>query len=232
MPKNLFEKIRRIPEIYAQERLGGLARALAGRIYEHTEFVGAQCDLRRPPLPAQCALAFELRLVDEPLFERFRTMPAPFPRHFEYRAVYGMRRCYAAWVGEEIGCLVWPVFQADNKTMVTRWRYLLPDEARLASIWASPKFRGTGLIDACYARFETLFRDAGFRYFYTFTWIGNHSSRKLSARRGLHEVGSVHRYSFRWQQEGHGLYIRRPIPREPLAPTHPGGDMELPALID
>jgi RimJ/RimL family protein N-acetyltransferase len=228
----LLEKISRIPQVYAQEGFGGLSRTLAGRIVEHTEFVGAQLDLRSPLRPAQCALAFELRLVDDALFERFRTMPAPFPRHYEYRAMYGMRRCYGAWVGEEIGCLVWPVFQADNKRMVTRWRYLLPDEARLASIWASPKFRGTGLIDACYARFERIFRDGDFRYFYTFTWVGNRASRRMSARRGMHEVGSIHRFSFRWQREGHGIYIRHPIPREALEPTHPGGDLELPAVID
>jgi len=106
------------------------------------------------------------------------------------------------------------------------------DEARLASIWVAPKCRGTGLIDACYERFEGICGAAGFRYFYTFTWIGNHGSRKLSLRRGFREVGKIDRYSFRWQREGRGLYIRRRIPREPLGAVHPGGDLALPEVID
>lgn len=228
---NILERIRRIPAVYAQEGLGGLRRRAADRIFEHVEFVAAQRDLRPPPLPARCSRSFQIRRVDATLLERFRQMPDPFPRHFEYRANYGMRHCYAVWVDQDIGALMWPVFQADNRRMVTRWRYLLPDEVRLASIWVSPAQRGTGLIDACYARFESLFRDAGFRYFYTFTWVGNHGSRRLSARRGFREVGSIHRYSLRWQREGSGLYFRQRIPRDPLEPEHPGGDMTLPDVI-
>jgi len=227
----VLEKIRRIPAVYAKEGLGGLGRAVAGRLIEHTEFVAAQRDLREPPLPARCSLAFEIRRVDDVLFERFRSMPAPLPRHFEYRFVYGMRNCYAAWVGDDLGAVMWPVFAADNRRTVTRWRFLLPDEARVSNIWASPAYRGTGLIDACFERFERLFAAAGFRYFYTFTWVGNHASRKLSARRGYREVGTIHRYAFPWLREGNGLYIRSAIPREPLASHRPGGDMELPERI-
>lgn len=227
----MLERIRRIPSVYAQEGLGGLGRNVADRIFEHVEFVATQRDLRFPPLPVRCSLLFQIRRVDEALLERFRQMSEPFPRHFAYRANYGMRHCYAAWVGQDIGVLMWPVFQADNTRMVTRWRYLLPDEVRLASIWVSPEYRGTGLIDACYARFESLFREAGFRYFYTFTWVGNHGSRKLSSRRGFREVGSIHRYRFRWQGEGSGLYFRQRIPRDALGPEHPGGDMDLPEVI-
>lgn len=227
----VLEKIRRIPAVYAKEGLGGLGRAVADHILEHTEFVASQRDLTLPPPPASCSLAFRLELVDNALLERFRTMPAPFPRHYEYRAIYGMRRCYAAWVEDDIGALMWPVFQADNSRMVNRWRYLLADEARLCNNWASSAFRGTGLIDACFERVVAVIADAGFRYLYNFTWVGNHPARKLYARRGLREVGSVHRYSFPWLREGNGLYIRSAIPREPLATHHPGGDMELPERI-
>jgi len=229
-----LDRIKRIPAVYAEAGVRALVQSIADRIYiyEHTEFIVLQRDLRQPPLPAPCSLSFRLRRVDDALFERFREMPHPFPRHYEYRSVYGMRRCYAGWVGDEIVALMWPVFHADNNRLVTRWRYLLPDEARLASIWVAPQCRGTGLIDACYARFEAICGAAGFRYFYTFTWIGNNGSRKLSLRRGFREVGKIDRYSFRWQPEGRGLYIRQRIPREPLGAVHPGGDLALPEVID
>jgi len=228
----ILDKIRKIPAVYAQEGLGGLGRAVTGRLVEHTEFVASQRDLRLPAPPATCTLTFQLKLVDDALLERFRRMPEPFPRHFEYRAIYGMRRCYAAWVGDDIGALMWPVFQADNDRMVNRWRYLLPDEARLCNNWASPRYRGTGLIDACFEQLVAVIRDTGFRYLYNFTWIGNNAARKLYTRRGLREVGSVHRFSFGWQAEGSGIYFRPRIPRDPVEPKHPGGDMDLPGVIE
>jgi len=228
----VLRKFERIREIYADSGLKGVARTAYDRVFEHVEFVASQRDLKLPAPPAPCTLNFQLRLVDDTLLERFRNMPEPFPRHFEYRAIYGMRRCYAAWVGNDIGALMWPVFQADNPRMVNRWRNLLPDEARLCNNWASPAYRGTGLIDACFERLVAAISEAGFRYLYNFTWIGNHSARKLYTRRGLHEVASVHRYSFRWQREGSGFYIRQSIPRDPLAPGHPNGDMDLPEVID
>jgi ribosomal protein S18 acetylase RimI-like enzyme len=227
----VLRKLTRIPEVYAESGMRGIARAVSGRVFEHVEFVASQRDLRHAAPPAPCDLAFQLRLVDDALLEHFRMMPEPFPRHFEYRAIYGMRRCYAAWVGEDIGALMWPVFQADNPRMVNRWRCLLPDEARLCNNWASPAYRGTGLIDAAFEQLVSFIGHAGFRYLYNFTWIGNHSARKLYTRRGLREVASVHRYSFRWQPEGSGLYFRSPIPRDELASEHPGGDMDLPEVI-
>jgi hypothetical protein len=48
----------------------------------------------------------------------------------------------------------------------------------------------------------------------------------------LREVAKVHRFSFRWQPEGRGLYIRQRVPREPLGVVHPGGDLALPEVID
>jgi RimJ/RimL family protein N-acetyltransferase len=229
---SLVDKLKRIPAVYSDQGLAGLGKALGDRVLEHTKFVVLQRDLRLEVPPASCSLPFQLRRVDDNLLKRFRDMPPPFPRHFEYRERFGMRHCYAAWVGTEIAALMWPVFEADNERLVTRWRYLWPDETRLASIWASPAYRGTGLMDACYERFERLVRGAGFRYLYTFTWSGNRGSQRLAARRGLREVGWVHRYSFRWQREGSGFYIRKRIPREPLGPDHPGGDLELPDVLE
>ena len=126
---------------------------------------------------------------------------------------------------------MWPLVQADNRRVVSRWRYLLEDECRLGSIWADPFVRGTGLIDACLERFADLFAARGFRYMYEFTWVGNTAAQRLYLRRGFRDVGRVRRYSLGFQREGNGLYLRSPIARESVAAAHPGGDLEMPAVL-
>jgi ribosomal protein S18 acetylase RimI-like enzyme len=227
----LIRKVQRIPEVYAAEGLRGIARALADRIFDHTEFVVCLRDLKVEAPPVRCDLSFQLRRADAALLARFRDMPPPFPRHSEYSSIFGMRQCYAAWVGEEIGALLWPASQADNRRIINRCRDLLADEARIANVWASPAYRGTGLIDAAFERLVSATAKAGFRYLYVFTWVGNEAARKLYRRRGMLEVSRVRHIAFRFQKTGYGLYIRQPISREPLGPGHPGGDMVLPETI-
>jgi GNAT superfamily N-acetyltransferase len=228
----LLSKVRRVPEIYAAQGLGGVARAVADRLIDYTEFVVFLRDLREDAPPALCTLEFTLRRVDDALFERFREMPTPFPRHREYRTIYGMRHCYAAWVGEEIGALIWPAFQADNERIINRCRVLLPDEARIANVWASPAYRGTGLIDATFERLVSVIAMGGFRYLYVFTWVGNEAAKKLYRRRGMVEVATVHQIAVRSQRPGGGLYIRQRVPRESIHGNHPGGDMVMPETIE
>ena len=213
------------------EGLRGLAAGVSRRAYDRTEFVVLQRDLRSPSAPVVSRVPFELRRVDDAQLERFGAMPAPFPRHREYRVVYGQRHCYAAHVGDRIGALMWPLVQADNRRVVSRWRYLLEDECRLGSIWADPAVRGTGLMEACLERFAEHFAARRFRYMYGFTWVGNTAAQRLHLRRGFKNVGRVRRYTLGFQREGDGLYLRFPIAREPVSPGHPGGDLELPAIL-
>lgn len=223
--------LAKVAAAWRTEGLNGLAAGVTRRAYDRTEFVVFQRDLRNPLAPAVSRVPFELRRVDDAQFERFGTMPAPYPRHREYRVVYGQRHCYAANLGDRIGALMWPLVQADNRRVVSRWRHLLEDECRLGSIWADPGVRGTGLIDACLERFADLFAARGFRYMYEFTWVGNTAAQRLYLRRGFKDVGRVRRYSLGFQREGNGLYLRSPIAREPLSPGHPGGDLEMPGVL-
>jgi ribosomal protein S18 acetylase RimI-like enzyme len=223
--------LARVVSAWRSDGLGGLAAGVTRRAWDRTEFVVMQRDLRNAGAPAPSRIPFELRRVDGAQLERFGAMPAPFPRHRQYRVAYGQRHCYAAYVGDRISALMWPLVQADNRRVVSRWRYLLEDECRLGSIWADPAARGTGLMDACLERFAEHFAARGFRYMYGFTWMGNTAARRLHQRRGFKEVGRVRRYSLGFQREGDGLYLRSPIAREPVSPGHPGGDLELPAIL-
>lgn len=228
---SLLDKVKRVPQIYSAQGFGGVARAVGERLFEYTEFVVFLRDLKVEPPPARCALGFDLRRVDDALFERFRDMHAPFPRHREYRTIYGMRHCYAAWIGEEIGALIWPAFQADNERIINRCRVLLPDEARIANVWASPAYRGTGLIDAVFERLVSVIARGGFRYLYVFTWAGNEAAKKLYRRRGMAEAGRVHHVELRILRRGNGLYVRERIVRAP-SENAPSGDMPMPEAIE
>jgi RimJ/RimL family protein N-acetyltransferase len=217
--------------LYREQGMSGIATRLLSAVGERTEFVVLQRDLTVPVDPARCAVAFEMRRIDDATLESFGGMPAPFPRHLQYRRRYGQRQCYGASVDGRIVGLMWPVFQADNRLTVSRWRDLWADEARLSSIWIDPALRGTGLMAACLERFALHVARHGFRYLYAFTWEGNEASKRLHLRRGFRLVGRAWRVSFAWQREGGGFYRRQPIPRAPLPARHPGGDLALPPVI-
>lgn len=229
--RRLARALQRISTAYQERGLEGVMRGALDRVYERTDFVAMQRDLQRSAPPPRCSVVFELRWITDDELRRFKDMPYPFSRHYQYRFEQGQRRCYGALVDDQIVALMWPLFQTDNARMVTRWRYLLPDEARISSIWAAPRFRGTGLMQASLERVAAYLTAHGFRYLYAFTWVNNHASRRLHERLGFRAVGRIRRYAFRWQKEGHGLYVRTPIPRDPVPAVHPGGDLELPVVL-
>jgi GNAT superfamily N-acetyltransferase len=217
--------------LYREHGLSGIATRLLHVVGERTEFVVLQRDLTVPVDAPHCSVAFAMRRIDDATLESFAAMPAPFPRHLQYRRRHGQRNCYGAYVEGRIVGLMWPVFQADNRLVVSRWRDLWPDEARLSSIWIDPALRGTGLMAACLERFALHVARHGFRYLYAFTWEHNEASKRLHLRRGFRLVGKAWRYNLAWQREGRGVYIRQAIPRAPLPAQHPGGDLALPPVI-
>lgn len=224
----VLRKIRNQRRVLSQEGVGGVVRALPKKIVNVSEFVVLRRDLRGSSPEVHCELSFELRRIDDATLTTFKDLPAPFPRHYQYRFLYGQRNCYGAMLDGKIGALFWPSFAADNERVVNRWRYLLPDEARIGSIWADCRFRGTGLMDVCLERFFQYFAETGYRYVYAFTWIGNKSARKLHGRLGFENVGKVWNIRFAWRPAGSGIYIRPAIPREPISEQSPGADTRLP----
>ena len=217
--------------LYRQHGVSGIVTRLLRAVGERTEFVVLQRDLTLPVDTPRCSVAFEMRRIDDATLESFAGMPAPFPRHLHYRRRYGQRNCYGAHAEGRIVGLMWPVFMADNRLVVSQWRDLWPDEARLSSIWIDPALRGTGLMAACLERFALYVGRHGFRYLYAFTWQKNEASKKLHLRRGFRIVGKAWRYNLACHREGRGLYVRQAIPRGPLAAQHPSGDLALPPVI-
>lgn len=226
---SLMTRLASALSTYREAGFSGLAKEVAGKVVERTEFVAMQRDLALPAPEVGCKVAFEIRRVNDEVLSGFRSMPEPFPRHYEYRLQYDQRHCYGAWIGDRIVALMWPFFQADNEAMVTQWRFLLPDEARVSNIWADPEYRGTGLMAACIERFAAHLRGAGIRYLYCFTWVQNHASIKLHEKLGFRTVGRIVRYSFWWQKEGRGIYRRDPVPR--IEAGAGPGDVDLPDVI-
>jgi RimJ/RimL family protein N-acetyltransferase len=212
-------------------RWGDLIRAAVRRLYERDDFVVLRRDLRRPVPPPACHVSFRLVRLDDASLARFKDMPPPFPRHHQYRFQYGQRHCYAALVDDAIVALMWPSFREDNARVVSPWRVLLADEGRIGSIWADPRYRGTGLMASCIERFARHVGARGVRYLYACTWVGNHASIRLHERLGFERVGSARRYALRWQRPGRGLYLRSRILRDPAPPEAAIGPVELPEVL-
>jgi RimJ/RimL family protein N-acetyltransferase len=215
-----------------QEQGGrALVREIAGKIFDRTVFVAIQRDLKIKWKPVKCEIPFELMKLNDETIRSFKNMPEPFPRHYQYRFEYGLRQCYAAVHNDKIVALMWPFNITDNAHMVTKWRFLLADETRVSNIWADPAYRGTGLMPACIECFALLFKSAGYRYMYCFTWEHNQASIRFHEKLGFRVVGKIVRYSFPLLKEGTGIYFRGRIPREPLAAEHATDDFNLPERI-
>ena len=175
-----------------------------------------------------CRISFELKKIDDTEFQKFKDWPHPFPRHYQYRFLYGQKTCYGAYVDGGIGALVWIVLPTDNDQVVNRWRYLLRDEVRIADYWADPQYRGTGLIDESIERLLEYCAQSGMRYAYISPGADNEPSKRLCLRRGFQLIGTVKNYRFAWQRPGAGIYFRDQVPRAAPDTTNVSGDIELP----
>jgi RimJ/RimL family protein N-acetyltransferase len=223
--------LKKLYNLFKYQGLKAVLKSASDQLFERVEFVALQRDLALADPQLSCKIKFELRKLNDSTIKGFKNMPKPFPRHFEYRFVYEMINCYGAYVDDKICTLMWPVFRGDNEKLVTKWRYLLEDEARISNIWADPEFRGTGLMDASIERFIQFLKLYGFKYMYCFTWKNNISSIRLHKRLGFQNVGHIIRYSFKWQDEGKGIYIRGKIKRNPVAHNPQENKITLPDII-
>jgi len=215
-------------------REGGFSRLISevvGYVYDTTENVMFQRHLTLAAPEVKCRLSFQLKKIDDTTFQKFKDMPAPFPRHYQYRFLYGQKTCYGAYIGGDIKALMWVVLHTDNYQVVNRWRYLLRDEVRIADYWADPHYRGTGLIDEAIERLLDYCAQRGRRFAYISPGADNESSKRLCIRRGFKMIGTVRNYRLAWQRPGSGIYFRDRVPRVPLESNYVGGDIELPDQI-
>ncbi|MBN4079058.1 GNAT family N-acetyltransferase [Beggiatoa alba] len=231
MKSTLLRKIKSAGRTYRDHGLGALTREIAEKIIDVSEFIVMRRDMLMDSPESDCKLQFELKRIDNATFESFKEKSNPFPRHFEYHSEYGQRYCYGVYVGDEIGALMWILFREDNDKCVNTWRYLLSDEARIADVWAHPKYRGTGLIHTAMERMINFVGSLGIRYTYVFTWQGNERAIHVYQRRGFTIIGNV--WNIRWtsSRPGGGIHFRQKIVRDPIAVEWLRTQIILPDLI-
>lgn len=224
----LNRKLLSAQVIWQEEGFRGLVSEIVNYVYDKTENVLFQRDLMLTAPEVKCSVSFQLKRIDDTTFQKFKDMPAPFPRHCQYRFLYGQKTCYGAYIGGDIKALMWVLLHTDNDHMVNRWRYLLPDEVRLADYWADPHYRGTGLIDEAIEQVLDFCAQRGKRYAYISPGADNEPSKRLCTRRGFTMIGRIKNYRLAWQRPGSGIYFRHRVPRGPLKSNYIGGDIELP----
>lgn len=227
----LRKKIISMIDVYQEQGGRVLLRKIFDKFIEKTVFVAMQRDLNIARPLVKCNIPFELKKLDDATISEFRKLPPPFPRHYQYRFEYGLRNCYGAFHKDKIVALMWPFCRKDNSHMVTKWRFLLADEARVSNLWVDPAYRGTGLMLVCMAIFANYFKNAGCNYQYGFTWENNHASIKFHSKSGFHIAGKILRYSFPFLKEGNGIYFRSKIIRNPVPPECMEDDFNLPERV-
>ena len=224
----LKKKLRLAQIVWTEAGVTGLIGELKHYVYDKTENLMFRRDLSLKAPDVKCEISFQLRKVTDETFQTFKAMPPPFPRHGQYRFVYGQKTCYGAYIRNEIKALIWLLLHTDNHQVVNRWRYLLRDEVRIADYWVDKSHRGTGLIDASMEQLLGFCAQNGKRYAYVSPGADNEPSKRLCFRRGFTLVGTVKNYRWAWQNPGSGIYFRDPLPRPPLDPNYPKGEIDLP----
>ena len=224
----LSRKLRSAQGIWREGGAPALISEILNYVYDKTENVLFQRDLSLTAPEVKCRLSFQLKKIGGTTFQKFKDMPDPFPRHYQYRFLYGQRTCYGAYIDGDIKALMWVLLHADNYHVVNRWRYLLCDEVRIADYWADPHFRGTGLIDEAIERVLDYCAQRGKRYAYISPGADNEPSKRLCIRRGFKMIGRINNYRLAWQRPGSGIYFRDRVPRVPLESNYIAEDIELP----
>ena len=225
------KKIKTAARVFREDGAKRVLRDLIEKVIDISDFVVMRRDLATSSPRVQCSIPFELRRIDDDTFEKFTGLPPPFPRHYQYRAEYGQRNCYGAYIRDDIGALLWVMFKADNGRSVNTWRYLKADEARIADVWAHPTYRGTGLIHVAMERMIGFLGQQGIRYVYVFTWQGNERAKRLYQKLGFDIIGKVWNVRWAWSKPGSGFHIRPKLQRDALSIEHYSDEVPLPDVI-
>ena len=187
----VIRKLKTAIKTYRDHGIGTVLRELVAKVLDVSEFVVMRRDMRALASDVQCEITFELKRIDDATLESFKNLPAPLPRHFEYRTQYGQRHCYGAYVNGKIQALMWVLFKEDNGLCVNTWHYLLADEAIITDVWDHPHYRGIGLIHVAMERIIKHLEKNGIHYGYEYTWHGNERAKCSYQKLNFHTIGKV-----------------------------------------
>jgi RimJ/RimL family protein N-acetyltransferase len=138
-----------------------------------------------PQIAARVAAVFR-RLEPAGPLALLTTLDGEAAAEFGRRLASG-RRCYAAWVGEELAAYGWVSFDHEYVGELNLRLRLLPDEAYIWDCVTLPAFRRNGLYSALLDQIADQLRREGLRRL----WIGADLAN-LPSQRGIARAGFRH----------------------------------------
>jgi ribosomal protein S18 acetylase RimI-like enzyme len=146
-------------------------------------------DLTTPQLAPRVVATFRrLEPVVPPAFSTF--LGAEALAEFGRRLASG-RRCYAAWVGEELAAYGWVSFDEEFVGELNLRLRLLPGEAYIWDCATLPAFRRNGLYSALLDYIAAQLRREGLRHIWIGADLANLPSQRGIARAGFRYVADL-----------------------------------------
>jgi RimJ/RimL family protein N-acetyltransferase len=180
----VLRKLHTAGRMLRSGELSELIRSLSGKLLTVETYLAYRIDLAGvPPQPAN-NLPLALRRAVDADFRSFRNLPAPFPRHAEFREKFGLDQCYIGTIDGEIAHLAWIYYPGESNRHPTRFRRFRSDEVAIANCVTLPRFRGKGVYPAVIRQLLPQLRSEGYRYCYMYIDVEN-----LASRRGVEKVG-------------------------------------------
>jgi RimJ/RimL family protein N-acetyltransferase len=202
-------KLQNAYDVLRSAGVSGLLRELTAKVVTVEIYLAyhvALCGVL--PNPAG-EIAIMVRRAEDADFREFRCLPAPFPRHAEFREKFGLDQCYMGFVDDEIAHIAWIYYPHEAKRHPTRFRRLRSDEVAIANCVTLPAFRGRGVYPAVLRQLLARLQSEGYRHCYMYIDAGNEPSRRGVMKVGLAPVGRSWRVRFFFHRDpASGIYIR------------------------
>jgi RimJ/RimL family protein N-acetyltransferase len=215
----IFKRLGNAYDLLRAQGPGALLREAVRKLGVLETYLAYGIELRGLLPEVHSELAISVRKATAADFERFRTMPPPFPRHAQVRERFGLDQCYIAMVGGDIAHLVWLYYPDEQDRQPTRWLRLKPGEAEIANGITLPQFRGKRVYPFVMYTLLRKLRDEGYRYVYGYIEADNLPSRRGIDKVGFKLIGRSWRLRFFYhylRDPAAGIYIHGPCARNKL----------------
>jgi len=204
-----LRKFQNAYDVLRSAGVGGLLKELTAKVVTVEHYLAYHLKLSEVPPNRTGEIAIAVRRAQDADFSDFRRLPAPFPRHAEFRDKFGLDQCYIGVLDKEIAHLAWIYYPHEAKRHPTPFRRLRPDEVAIANCVTLPAFRGRGVYPAVLRQLLAQLQSEGYRHCFMYIDAGNDPSQRGVMKMGFKPVGRSWRMRFFFHKDpADGIYIR------------------------
>lgn len=179
------------------------------RLFIIEKYIALRKDLSLPDPGINFSIDLEIREAKKEEIETFKNMPPPFPRHYEYYKIHGLKHCYLSLCEKRIVFIGWIQYPEEFVSFVLKLRKLKPHETEINHVFTLEGYRGKNIFPKVLDTLCKKLRNDGFKHVYAFVLQENASSIKGLRKAGFNQVGKVTYIKMFWNKRGNGFYFRR-----------------------